>query len=305
MPPAKYRLDATSKNLDEDDDNDTCAFIPSSYDDEYVRQPIQVTDVVSRNLSGSRKFDTQTTIIDVQDFDKIKTYIEKIKPDFIINCIGILINESKKNIKKSIYLNALFPHLLDDLSFKLNFKLIHISTDCVYSGKKGESYIETDQKDGLGNYSITKGLGEIINDKNLTLRTSVIGPELKPNGEELFNWFMLQEKPINGYTNVFWSGISTLELAKAVLWAIENNITGLYNLTNGKKISKNDLLLIINKYSSKKLIINPVETLSSDKSFHDTRKEINYDIPSYNIMVKKIIQHITVNSVLYPHYKIK
>ena len=257
------------------------------------------------DLAGSRKIGAKTIIIDAQDFDKIKIYIEKIKPDFIINCIGILISESQRNIKKSIYLNALFPHLLNDLSFKLNFKLIHISTDCVFSGKKNECYTEFDEKDGLGNYSRTKGLGEIINNKNLTLRTSVIGPELKSHGEELFNWFMLQEKPINGYTNAFWSGISTLELAKAVLWAIENNITGLYNLTNGKKISKYELLLIINKFSSKKLTINPFDTLFSDKSFCDTRKEINYEIPSYEIMVQKIIKNIIDNSILYPHYKIK
>ncbi len=260
---------------------------------------------ILHNLSGSRKFDAQTTIIDAQYFDKIKNYIKKIKPDFVINCIGILINESNNNIKKSIYLNALFPHLLNELSFNLKFKLIHISTDCVYSGKKSEFYTELDEKDGLGNYSRTKGLGEINNDKNLTLRTSVIGPELKSDGEELFNWFMQQKKVINGYSNVFWSGISTLELAKAVLWAVENNITGLYNLTNGVKISKYNLLLIINKHSMKNIKINEFETSFSNKSFSDTRKEINYSIPTYDIMVKEMIKHIKQESILYPHYKIK
>ena len=256
------------------------------------------------NLAGSRKINNKTTIIDVQDFEKIKIYIDEIKPDYIINCIGILINESKKNLKKAIYLNALFPHLLDDLSFKLNYKLIHISTDCVYSGNKEEPYTEFDEKDGLGNYSKTKGLGEIINDKNLTLRTSVVGPELKIDGEELFNWFMLQNEIINGFTNVFWSGISSLELAKAVLWGIENDIKGLYNLTNGIRISKNDLLMIMNKYSKKKIKINPIESVFSDKSFLDTRKEINYNFPSYELMIKELFTHIRNNTFLYPHYKL-
>ena len=120
----------------------------------------------------------------------------------------------------------------------LNAKLIHNSTDCVFSGEKGTSYIETDEKDGNGVYAKTKGIGEVISDKHLTIRTSVVGPELKSDGEELFHWFMTQSGTISGYTRAIWSGVTTLELAKAVLWSIENKITGLYHITNNDSICK-------------------------------------------------------------------
>lgn len=257
------------------------------------------------NLAGTRKVDSTTKLIDVKNFSSLENYIKEIQPNFVINCIGLLINESKKNIDKAIYLNALFPHLLKNLSYSLKFKLIHISTDCVFSGKKKGFYIESDLKDGVGNYAKTKGLGEVIDHKNLTFRTSVIGPELKHDGEELFHWFMSQKKEINGFTNVYWSGVTTVQLAKAVIWSLERNITGLYNLTNGKKISKNDLLSIVNDLTKKNLNIKPVESVFSDKSFSDTRQELDLKIPSYQEMVSELVEFIKNNSINYPHYFLK
>ena len=254
------------------------------------------------NVSGSRKYNDDTEIINALNFEKIKQYIKKIQPHVVVNCIGILINQCKTSTQNAIFLNALFPHLLNELSFDLNFKLIHISTDCVFSGEKGESYIESDLKDGKGTYAKTKGLGEINNNKNLTLRTSVIGPELKKNGEELFSWFMSQNKEINGFTNVYWSGVSTIELAKTVIWGIRNNIKGLYHVTNGQKISKNDLLSIINKYSNKNISINPDSSMCSDKSFIDTRKERDYLMPSYELMIKELFVYMKQKHFNYTHY---
>jgi len=253
-------------------------------------------------LAGSRKYDEFTTVLDVRNINLIELYIKNKKPDIVINCIGLLIEESNLKIKDSIYLNAYFPHYLKGMGLINNFKLIHISTDCVFSGKKNQPYVEDDTKDGETVYAKTKGLGEIIDDKNLTLRTSVIGPELKSDGEELFNWFMNQETEIFGYTNAYWSGISSLELGYAVKWSIQNEITGLYNLTNGKRISKYDLLKLFNKYSKKSIKINPTKTKSSDKSFIDTRKIIDYQIPCYELMVKNLVDYIKQNKSHYPHY---
>jgi dTDP-4-dehydrorhamnose reductase len=253
-------------------------------------------------LAGSRKYDEFTTVLDVRNINLIELYIKNKKPDIVINCIGLLIEESNLKIKDSIYLNAYFPHYLKAMGLINNFKLIHISTDCVFSGKKNQPYVEDDTKDGETVYAKTKGLGEIIDDKNLTLRTSVIGPELKSDGKELFNWFMNQETEIFGYTNAYWSGISSLELGYAVKWSIQNEITGLYNLTNGKRISKYDLLKLFNKYSQKSIKINPTKTKSSDKSFIDTRKIIDYQIPCYELMVKNLVDYIKQNKSHYPHY---
>ena len=173
---------------------------------------------------------------------------------------------------------------LDKLANELDSKLIHISTDCVFSGEKGGSYIEDDIKDGKDTYAKSKGLGEIINENHLTLRTSVIGPELKTDGEELFHWFMSQSGSINGYTGAIWSGVTTIQLAKAVHWAIQNKITGLYHITNNEVINKYDLLCLIKKHLKKKIKINPIIGKSINKSFIDTRKEINYKIPRQNLV---------------------
>ena len=255
-------------------------------------------------LSGSKKFDKKTKILDVININSFNNYIKTIKPDIVINCIGLLIEDSEKNIKDSIFLNAFFPHYLKNLGKKINFKLIHISTDCVFSGNKKEPYSENDIKDGKSIYARTKGLGEIIDDTNLTLRTSVVGPEMKSNGGELFNWFMNQKTEIFGYTNAYWSGISSIELAKAVKWAIDNTITGIYNLTNCEKVNKYNLLKLFKKHSNKNIVIKPTETKFSDKSFIDTRKLINYKIPDYDLMIEDLFKYLFKNKNLYPHYKL-
>ena len=114
-----------------------------------------------------------------------------------------------------------------------------------FSGKEG-SYTEDSFKNGIGFYAQSKALGEVINTKDLTFRTSIIGPELKQNGIGLFHWFMNQSGDVSGYKEAFWSGVTTIELAKAIDQAIDQKLTGLYHLVNNNKISKYDLLDYIN-----------------------------------------------------------
>ena len=183
------------------------------------------------DISYRKKLTQDTILLDITDDNLLIQTIQEIKPDIVINCIGVLISVCDKDIERAIQINALFPHKLARYSDAINAKLIHMSTDCVFSGQQVEPYQENDHKDGLDNYAKTKGLGEIVHGQHLTLRTSVVGPELKADGEELFNWFMSQKGEINGYTNAMWSGVTTLELAKAVKWSIEYNITGLYHIS--------------------------------------------------------------------------
>ena len=256
------------------------------------------------NIAHTRKINDRTILLDAKKegifFDSIRT----IEPNYIINCIGSLISESNNNIENAVFLNAYLPHRLASLADTIKSKLIHISTDCVFSGNKKEPYIEADGHDGIGVYSKTKSLGELKKSNHLTIRTSVIGPELTDRTEELFNWFMGQSGEINGFTRSIWSGVTTLELAKAVNWFIEDNTSGLYHLTNGLAISKYELLLLLNKYTNKKNIINKIDGISSDKSFIDSRKEINYSIPDYKKMVKEMILFIKNNKNLYQHYNL-
>ena len=257
------------------------------------------------NISYRKKLNKDSILCDVRDEEKVISLIKSINPDIIINCIGILINGANTNPQNAIYLNSYFPHLLMNLSDSVNAKLIHISTDCVFSGEKEMPYIEKDFKDGKDTYAKSKGLGEIINEKHLTLRTSVVGPELKTNGEELFHWFMSQSVEINGFTKAIWSGVTTLVLAKVVEWAIESQTTGLYHVTNNKSIDKFTLLNLIKKHTKKDILINPFDKKIIHKNFIDTRKELNFKIPSYEEMIKEMVNAIKKDKTKYNHYSIK
>jgi len=253
------------------------------------------------SVSKTTKVNQDTELIDLTNFSQLETFIGKVKPDFIINCVGLLIEDSDKFKHESIILNALLPNHLYKISRKFNFKLIHISTDCVFSGNSISSYKEYDLPDGLSNYAKTKSLGEINKKDALTLRTSVVGPQIK-DGNELFHWFMKQTGEIKGYKNAFWSGVTTNVLVNAIEWAINNNISGIYNITNGKKICKYDLLNLFKKHTNKKIDIKPDEIVKTDKGFVDTRKLINFKIPSYNKMIKDMIIDIKNNRNLYQKF---
>ena len=170
----------------------------------------------------------------------------------------------KPNYERAIYLNSYFPHFLKRICKKINSKLIHISTDCVFSGSKG-GYSELDYRDGIGLYAETKKLGEVIDESNLTLRSSIIGPELKKSGVGLFQWFISNEGELQGYTQSIWSGVTTLELARAIKWAIDFDIIGLYHITNGLSISKHDLLKLFKVHLNRDITIVAVDGKDQDK----------------------------------------
>ena len=256
------------------------------------------------NISYRKKLREDTILLDIRDEKVFLDKIEEINPDIIINCIGVLINSANKDPENAIFINAYMPHRLMKLADQIGSKLIHISTDCVFSGNKKGPYIETDEKDGKDTYAKAKGLGEIVNTNHLTLRTSVVGPELKTNGEELFHWFMNQSGTINGFTKAIWSGVTTLELAKAVHWAIENKITGLYHITNNQAINKHELLNLFKKHTKKEIEIIAVDGKEVYKNFIDTRREIDYIIPSYDKMIENIVELMRKNKDLYSQYEI-
>jgi len=250
------------------------------------------------NSSRSR-LDEDTHVLDVFNREGVINYIEHVSPDIIINCTGVLIRESELYPDRAIYVNSYFPRFLENLGYKYKFKLIHLSTDCVFSGEKG-NYSETDEKDGKTMYAKTKALGEIINDKDLTIRTSIIGPELKKTGEGLFHWFFGQKNEINGYNRVYWTGVTTLELAKALDVAIEENLCGLYHLVPNNKISKHELLILIKKIWNFPIRIIKSDVPVNDKSLINTRTDFFYNVPNYEVMLKEL--HEWMKNYNYQYY---
>jgi len=239
-----------------------------------------------------------TKKIDILDFSNVESYLNEIKPDVIINCIGMLVQQSKNDISTAILINSYLPHFLSELGNRLDYKLIHISTDCVFSGKEGQ-YKEDAFKDGDDNYARTKALGEVINDKDLTIRTSIIGPELKNNGTGLLDWFFKQSGEIKGYTQAYWSGVTTLELAKATHEMIKQNITGLFQLCPENKISKYDLLGLFAKIWNKELTIVPFDNHAVDKSLVCLREDFEYYKLNYDSMLIELKQWIENHPTYY------
>ena len=240
--------------------------------------------------------------IDVMDTRALSAAIAACKPDVIVNCIGILNADAENNPDKAILLNSYLPHFLAKEVNAIGGKLIHISTDCVFNGKKG-NYKEDDVKDGIGFYAQSKALGEVAYGQNLTIRTSIIGPELKTNGIGLLDWFLKQNGEIKGYTKAIWTGVTTLELAKAIDKFITANVAGLYHLVNNEPINKFDLLQLFKQVFTHTPVQNIVgfDGYSVDKSLMNTRHDFMYAVPAYTTMLTEIKELMQTNE-LYAHY---
>ena len=239
---------------------------------------------------------------DASDFKNLKKIINIGQYDAIINAIGILNQNAENNKSKAILLNSYLPHFLSDITRDMKTRIVHMSTDCVFSGKSGR-YLEHSFKDGKTFYDKSKALGEIENSKDITFRNSIIGPDLNPDGIGLFNWFMKQDSQINGYTRAIWSGVTTLTLAKAMEQALKENLSGLYNLVNNQVISKFDLLMLFNKYAkTHQISILQDNNLILDKSLVNTRNDFSFIVPSYKSMVIEMKEWINLHQDLYPHY---
>ena len=242
-------------------------------------------------------------LLDVTEFSHVEDVLGEQRPDIVINCAGMLIQASFDRLEQAILINSYLPHCLSGLGRKYGFRLIHISTDCVFSGDRG-GYAEDDFRDGDAPYARTKALGEVINDRDLTLRTSIIGPELKQNGTGLLHWFLMQKGEIKGFTNAYWSGVTTLELARVVDDCIVHGITGLVNLTMTPKISKFDLLVECQRaWRNAQVKILPDNGHVCDKSMISQRNDLPIHLPqNYPAMLLELWDFMNQHREWYRHY---
>ena len=238
------------------------------------------------------------------DTETIAHVIKEGNYDSVINCIGILNQFAEQNHALASFLNSYFPHFLAETTEGSDTQVIHMSTDCVFSGKRG-SYTEDDFPDGESFYDRSKALGELCDDKNITLRNSIVGPDINPKGIGLLNWFMQQKGEINGFTKAMWTGQTTLQLAKTMEAAAKEKAHGLYNTVPDHSISKCNLCGLFNKYLRKnELTIHPVEGVNADKSLKRTHFEFGYLIPDYETMVAEMAEWIFKHKEMYPHYNL-
>lgn len=221
--------------------------------------------------------------------------------DAVINCIGCLVKSVEENPGSGIYINACLPHLLS----KYANRVVHLSTDCVFSGKDTpkEGYREDAYRSADYLYGRSKALGELVNEKDVTLRTSIVGPDINQNGTGLFHWFMKQSGPVKGYTGAIWSGVTTIVLADAINAALTQEASGLYHITNGEKISKFALLEQFNKLRGDPITIIPSDMVNEDKSLVSTKPGLDFQVPSYEKMVQGIGIWVAGHKNLYLQYR--
>lgn len=222
---------------------------------------------------------------DANFIEAFEVCIDEFKPNVVINCIGA-IKQIDFGRKEANYLNSLFSHKVAALAAQYNFRLIHFSTDCVFSGAVG-NYSENDTPDAVDFYGWSKFQGEVTGPGCLTLRTSIIGHELNSN-VSLVDWFLNQNGTVNGFSNAYFSGYPTVFVSKVVERIIDlESLSGLYHLASNP-ISKYDLLLLVKKYYRVNTYIVEEKEFEINRSLNGSalNSVLNLASPSWDSLVE-------------------
>ena len=263
-------------------------------------QTIAILRDYSKLKLFQKKFHRNFIVIEnILDYAETEKIFKSIKPDILINCLGIT---NKEILSKDIYLeqfitiNSLFPHRLQRICSDLGARLIHLSTDCIFSGNKG-FYSENDIPDPPDIYGRSKLLGELNYENTLTIRKSVIGHELESK-KGLLEWFLDQTNFVQGYKNVIFSGITVLELARLIDTYIipRSDLKGILNIS-GESISKFDLLKILAQVYDKSIEIIPNESMKINRTLNGSQfnKLTGYRISSWSSLIKSMYEFNFLN----------
>jgi len=231
--------------------------------------------------------------VNALEISRVEEVIEQTCPDVLVNCIGIIKSrEEAEDRLLSIWVNSLFPHQLYQICGREGVRLIHISTDCVFSGRKG-NYCEDDPSDAEDIYGKTKYLGEVSKDGALTIRTSLIGRELS-GATSLAEWFFANRGgKVNGFTNAIFSGFPTIHFAMIIADIIANhqNLSGLYHISS-EPISKFELLTLINETMELDIKVTEYHDFYCDRSLDSSayRDETGFSPVSWEIMIDEFAQ---------------
>lgn len=247
----------------------------------------------------------ETVTGDVTDISLLEEVLWDDDFDVVINAVGILNKNAEENANLAMAINGQLPHKLALITKHMRTRVFHMSTDCVFAGNSAP-YSERSIPDGRSVYDKTKALGELNDSINLTFRNSIVGPDINPEGIGLFNWFMKQKGPIDGYTKAMWTGLTTIELAKAMEHMALCDAVGLVNMVPKQNISKYRLLVLFNHYfKDDKLQIIPSDKLSLDKTLIRTNHYGGFIPKSYEEQIREMAEWVRAHENLYPHYGVK
>lgn len=237
------------------------------------------------------------TNVNVLDQNNLLSLFEKIRPDVVINCVGLIKQLSiAKDPLVILPINSMLPHVLAKLCSLTKARLLHVSTDCVFSGRRG-MYTEEDISDAEDLYGKSKYIGEVVTEAHaVTLRTSIIGHEINGNFG-LLNWFLSQQGIVKGYSKAIFSGLTTVELARIIsTYVITNSsLSGLYHVSVDP-IDKFSLLKLVAHIYSKEVDIIDDHTLSIDRSLDSTqfRMVTGYQPPAWPDLIKQMKEFKTL-----------
>lgn len=249
-------------------------------------------------------FDFEKTFhgMDAQNFEDFTLVLERLRPEVVINAVGVIKQvETSKDVVKTLNINSIFPHRLAHACKELDARLITFSTDCVFSGKKG-NYSEEDLPDALDLYGRSKILGEVAEENCLTLRTSIIGREIE-SSNGLLEWFISNRGgSVKGFKNAVFSGFPTVVLAGIIGDLIENHpgLQGIYHLSS-HPISKYDLLNLCNEKLKLGIEIEPEEEFRIDRSLDSERfrKATGFSPCSWEEMIESMAE----DAILYENWR--
>lgn len=242
-----------------------------------------------------------TIVGSLYDTHLLTKTIKNGKYNAIVNCSAVINQNAEDDKATAAYVNAYIPHFLESITAGTETVLVHRSTDCVFSGEKG-SYTVEDPPDADSFYARTKAVGEVINDKDITIRTSLIGPEYIKDGTGLFNWFINQSGDVKGFTNAIWTGLTTIEFAREIEKLLTEQAHGLFQLVPNRALGKYDLLLLFNKYFPGDRKVIRIDNRRVDKSLVQTTNGYNLQIPDYEPMIKEMDSWIDNHKELYTFY---
>ena len=228
--------------------------------------------------------------VHAEQFDSVMRAFARVRPEVVVNCIGVVKQHANAGDPlTALVANSVFPHRVATLCGAIGARLIHISTDCVFAGRRG-NYTESDPPDAADLYGRTKHLGEVSGPGCLTLRTSMIGRELKTS-HGLVEWFLAKNGTIPGYTKAVFSGLTTSELSRVLLGVIERSpeLAGVYHVASAP-ITKHDLLAHLNQALGRGLTIQPVGSVRIDRSLDGARfaAATGYAAPSWTAMIDEL-----------------
>ncbi len=252
--------------------------------------------------SRSEKAGPRSAAIDVTDFAALESWLDAAAPDAVVNCVGLLQKACDARPDLAVLINSYLPHWLERKYIRSETRVLHLSTDCVFSGARG-GYREDDPADGPIMYDRSKALGELRNEKDLTFRMSILGPDIDPQGSGLFNWFMGQKGEIQGWSKAIWNGVTTVELARAIDCALTQGLTGLYHLVQPEPIDKCSLLeLFRSVFHREQVEIRRTDGLAADKSLINTRSDFAFTVKPYPEQIRDIYSWVRSHPQFYPHY---